>query len=105
MSDMTFERMIGQMTPQIYHSLKQAVSLRKWPDGRFLTPEQTELCLEAVIRYEVQQNVPEEQRVGYLERRTCGADSSGSDVSPELAGLGQDVGQTAVKGESGGGEQ
>ncbi|OBX37440.1 hypothetical protein A8U91_01806 [Halomonas elongata] len=38
MSDMTFERMIQQMTPDIYASLKQAVSLRKWPDGRFLTP-------------------------------------------------------------------
>lgn len=102
MSDMTFERMIAQMTPGIYHSLKQAVSLRKWPDGRFLTPEQTELCLEAVIRYEAQQNVPEEQRVGYLERRTCGADSSGSDVSPAMAGLGQDVGQDVGGGVKGG---
>ncbi|HSH48990.1 MAG TPA: DUF1315 family protein [Halomonas sp.] len=97
MSEMTFERMIEQMTPDIYLGLKQAVSLRKWPDGRFLTPEQTELCMEAVIRYEVQQNVPEEQRVGYLERRTCGAGSSGSDISPEMAGLGQDVGGGAKR--------
>ncbi|MFM9271270.1 YeaC family protein [Halomonas elongata] len=93
MSDMTFERMIQQMTPDIYASLKQAVSLRKWPDGRFLTPEQTELCLEAVMRYEVENGMPEEQRVGYLERRTCGADSGGGNVSPELANLGQDVGR------------
>ena len=34
MSDMTFDKMINQMTPAIYESLKQAVSLRKWPDGR-----------------------------------------------------------------------
>lgn len=46
MSEMTFEKMINQMTPAIYESLKQAVSLRKWPDGRRLTPEQTELCLK-----------------------------------------------------------
>lgn len=92
MSDMTFERMIAQMTPDIYHSLKQAMSLRKWPDGRFLTTEQTALCMEAVIRYEAQQNVPEEQRVGYLERRTCGADSRGSDVTSDMAGLGHNVG-------------
>ncbi|MBB3232668.1 YeaC family protein [Halomonas stenophila] len=91
MSDMTFERMIQQMTPAIYESLKQAVSLRKWPDGRFLTAEQTELCLEAVMRYEVENGVPEPARVGYLERRTCGADSSGANVSPTLAGLARDA--------------
>ncbi|MDR5867715.1 YeaC family protein [Halomonas koreensis] len=91
MSDMTFERMIQQMTPAIYESLKQAVALRKWPDGRFLTAEQTELCLEAVMRFEVENGVPEEQRVGYLERRTCGADSGGAGVSPQMAGLGRDA--------------
>ncbi|GEK71493.1 MULTISPECIES: YeaC family protein [Halomonas] len=93
MSDMTFERMIQQMTPAIYESLKQSVALRKWPDGRFLTAEQTELCLEAVMRYEAENNVPAEERVGYLERRTCGADSSGAGVSPQQAGLGRDVGR------------
>ncbi|MBB3189796.1 YeaC family protein [Halomonas cerina] len=91
MSDMTFERMIQQMTPAIYESLKQAVSLRKWPDGRFLTPEQTELCLEAVMRYEMENGVPEQARVGYLEQRTCGGASSGADVPPERAGLARDA--------------
>ncbi|MBL1269725.1 MULTISPECIES: YeaC family protein [Halomonadaceae] len=91
MSEMTFEKMINQMTPAIYESLKQAVSLRKWPDGRRLTPEQTELCLEAVMRFEVENNVPEENRVGYLEQRTCGAAASGAGVSPELAGLARDA--------------
>ncbi|MBF59976.1 DUF1315 family protein [Halomonas sp. FeN2] len=91
MSEMTFEKMINQMTPAIYESLKQAVSLRKWPDGRRLTPEQTELCLEAVMRFEVENNVPEENRVGYLEQRTCGAAASGVGVSPELAGLARDA--------------
>ncbi len=93
MSDMTFDRMIQQMTPAIYDSLKQAVALRKWPDGRLLTPEQTELCLEAVMRYEIENNVPEEQRVGFLQQRTCGADSSGAGVDPELAGLAKDAGR------------
>ncbi|QEM82328.1 MULTISPECIES: YeaC family protein [Halomonas] len=91
MSDMTFERMISQMTPAIYESLKQAVALRKWPDGRRLTQEQTELSLEAVIRYEVENNVPPQQRVGYLEQRTCGGSSSGTDIPAELAGLGRDA--------------
>ncbi|TLF48733.1 DUF1315 family protein [Halomonas urmiana] len=92
MSEMSFDRMIQQMTPSIYESLKQAVSLRKWPDGRMLTAEQTELCLEAVMRYEVENQVPEEQRVGYLQRRTCGSVSSGAEVPPERAGLARDVG-------------
>ncbi len=91
MSDMTFEKMINQMTPAIYQSLKQAVELRKWPDGRYLTAEQTELCMEAVMRYEVENNVPDENRVGYLEQRTCGAGASGEGVSPELAGLAKDA--------------
>ncbi|MBN8413638.1 YeaC family protein [Halomonas denitrificans] len=91
MSDMTFERMISQMTPAIYQSLKQAVSLRKWPDGRMLTPEQTELCMEAVMRYEHENNVPEDSRIGYLEQRTCGAAASGAGVSAEMAGLARDA--------------
>lgn len=91
MSEMTFEKMINQMTPAIYESLKQAVSLRKWPDGRRLTPEQTELCLEAVMRYEAENNVPEENRVGYLEQRACGAAASGAGVTPEMAGLARDA--------------
>ncbi|WNK19177.1 DUF1315 family protein [Halomonas piscis] len=91
MSDMTFDKMIRQMTPTLYASLKEAVALGKWPDGRRLTAEQTELCLEAVMRYEVESGVPEDQRVGYLSRRTCGAGSDGSGVSPAMAGLGEDA--------------
>ncbi|MGY4876254.1 YeaC family protein [Vreelandella aquamarina] len=91
MSDMTFEKMINQMTPAIYQSLKQSIELRKWPDGRYLTAEQTELCLEAVMRYEFENNVPEQNRVGYLEQRTCGAGATGQGVSPELAGLAKDA--------------
>ncbi|GAB2784750.1 YeaC family protein [Halomonas shantousis] len=71
MGEMTFDRMVSQMTPAIYESLKQAVQLRKWPDGRRLTPEQTELCLEAVIKYEAEHKVPEEQRVGYIGTVNC----------------------------------
>lgn len=74
MSEMTFDKMIRQMTPAIYDSLKQAVSLRKWPDGRMLTSEQIELCLEAVMKYEVEHGVAPEQRVGYLEQSGCGSD-------------------------------
>ena len=76
MNEMTFDRMIQQMTPAIYESLKQAVQLRKWPDGRMLSAEQTELSLEAVMRYEIEHNVPEQQRVGYLGSINCGSSNS-----------------------------
>ncbi|MBF8222243.1 MULTISPECIES: YeaC family protein [Halomonadaceae] len=79
MSEMTFEKMIRQMTPAIYASLKQAVELRKWPDGRRLSEAQLELCLEAVLKYEVEHGVPESARVGYLERTSCGSQQSGED--------------------------
>ncbi|GGX95478.1 hypothetical protein GCM10007160_23830 [Litchfieldella qijiaojingensis] len=76
MSDMTFDDMIRHMTPTIYESLKQAVALRKWPDGRVLSPEQVELCLEAVIKYEIEHEVAPESRVGYLEHAGCGGSDS-----------------------------
>ncbi|SDL08964.1 hypothetical protein SAMN05192555_102377 [Franzmannia pantelleriensis] len=78
MSEMTFDRMVQQMSPAIYTSLKQAVALRKWPDGRVLSAEQVELCLEAVIKYEVEHEVPAEERVGYLERTSCSSDGEDS---------------------------
>ncbi|GEK47988.1 DUF1315 family protein [Halomonas pacifica] len=79
MSEMTFEKMIRQMTPAIYASLKQAVELRKWPDGRRLSEAQLELCLEAVLKYEVEHEVPEASRVGYLERAGCASQQDGED--------------------------
>lgn len=81
MSEMTFDKMVQQMTPDIYESLKQAVSLRKWPDGRVLSAEQVELCLEAVIKYEAEHGVSPDQRVGYLDRTSCGSDADGGQDS------------------------
>lgn len=84
MSEMNFDRMVAQMTQEMYENFKQAIQLRKWPDGRRLTTEQTELCLEAVIKYEMIHEVPAEQRVGYLERNEC---ASGNHVSAEEASV------------------
>lgn len=84
MSDKSFDQMVAQMTPDMYESFKQGIQLRKWPDGRRLSPEQTELCLEAVIKYEMIHDVPAEERVGYLERNEC---ASGSTSSVEEAAI------------------
>ena len=56
---MTYEELIERLDPNVYRNLKQAIELGKWPDGRALTREQREISLH---------KVPEEQRVGYLDR-------------------------------------
>ncbi len=64
---MNFEQLITHITPDIYASLKKAVELRKWPDGRVLTSEQLALCMEAVINYE-HRFVDEKDRTGYIDK-------------------------------------
>ena len=76
----TFAQMIENITPEIYESLKTAVELGKWADGRKLTREQKELSLQAVIAWEMQ-NLPEEQRTGYMGPQEC---SSKSEPVPNL---------------------
>ncbi len=63
---MTFAEMIEKMSPEIYTALKRGVELGRWPNGQKLTAEQKEISMEAVLRYEVQSNIPEDQRVGYI---------------------------------------
>lgn len=64
---MEYQQAIVDMSPEVYRSLKRAVELGKWPDGRRLTTEQRARCLEAVIAWG-RLNLPEEQRVGYIDR-------------------------------------
>ena len=54
----SFNQAIENITPEIYQNLKLAIEIGKWPDGRKLTQEQKELCLQAVIAWELQ-NLPE----------------------------------------------
>ncbi len=69
---MTFEELLKSMTPEMHAAMKQAVELGKWPDGRRLSKEDKETCLQAVIAYDHQQDIPTEERVGYIgERQNC----------------------------------
>ncbi|MGE8405837.1 MAG: YeaC family protein [Pseudomonas sp.] len=70
----TFAQMIENITPEIYESLKLAVEIGKWSDGRKLTDEQRELSLQAVIAWEIQ-NLPEDQRTGYMGPQECASKS------------------------------
>ncbi len=64
---MDFEQLISNITPDIHRSLRRAVEIGKWPDGRSLSDEQRALCMEAVIAYEAR-HVDETERVGYIDR-------------------------------------
>ena len=64
---MTPEDLIRSLTPEVYENLKKSVELGRWPDGRVLTKEQKALSLEAVIQYEIINDIPAADRVGYME--------------------------------------
>lgn len=65
---MRFEDLATQMTPDIYSRLREAVELGRWPNDVVLTKEQKNLCLQAIITYEVNNDVPIEQRTGYVQQ-------------------------------------
>ena len=52
--------------------LKRAVEIGKWPDGKPLTAEQRQLCMEAMIVYE-HKNLPPEEHTGYIPPKPGGA--------------------------------
>jgi|TARA_R110002049_G_scaffold74278_4_gene191682 uncharacterized protein YeaC (DUF1315 family) len=64
---MNFKDVAQQISPDIYRRFKEALELGKWPDGRALSKEQKEICLQAVIVYEAAQGVPEEKKTGYVD--------------------------------------
>ncbi|AZC18796.1 MULTISPECIES: YeaC family protein [Pseudomonas] len=76
----SFVEMIENITPDIYRSLKLAVEIGKWSDGRKLTPEQRELSLQAMIAWEMH-NLPEEERTGYMGPQEC---SSKAETVPNI---------------------
>lgn len=65
---MTFEEIIQKIDPQIYKNLRTAIELGKWPDGRVLTREQKEISMQAVIYYEGKADIPESERIGFIDR-------------------------------------
>lgn len=63
---MNFDELAANMTPDIYSRLREAIELGRWPTGSVLTKEQKALCLEAIIKYEIAQDIPVEQRTGFI---------------------------------------
>ena len=62
-----FTEFARKLSPDTYRDLKRSLELGRWPDGRALSPEQRELCMDAIISYEAA-HLPEEERTGYMEQ-------------------------------------
>ena len=79
----SFAHLISNITQDVYVSLKLAVEIGKWPDGRKLTQEQKELSLQAVIAWELK-NLPEEERTGFMNGQECGSKSKKAATESDL---------------------
>ncbi len=64
---MSYKNLLAQITPEIYANMRRAIGIGRWPDGRKLTDQQRQDCMQAVIAYE-QINVSERERTGYIDR-------------------------------------
>jgi len=82
---LSFNEMIESMTHDVYESMKTSIEIGKWPNGQPLTPEQKEYSLKAVIAYEHLRNIPEEKRVGFIDRTRPDGNQHGCDpLQPEV---------------------
>lgn len=80
---MNLEQLLSAITPEIYENLKRSVELGKWPDGRKLTKDQKELCMEAMIYFESKAGMDESAKTGYLDTKkvkktSCNTDKEAS---------------------------
>ena len=72
---MNIEEIYKALNPEIYEKFKTAIEIGKWPDGRPLSAEQKQICMQAVIAYE-HKYVEAENRTGYVPPKPtdCGDD-------------------------------
>lgn len=72
----SLEDILATMNPEILMNMKTAVETGRWANGGKLTPEQTELCLQAIIAWE-QRHLPEHERTGFIDRTGLGTKPQG----------------------------
>lgn len=78
-----FVELLANLDENTYQQFKTALELSKWPDGRRLTQEQKETVMMAIIAWE-QQNLPEDQRTGYMGGQECGSKNKKSTIDDSL---------------------
>ena len=78
---MDYQQLIDGMSPDIFRSLKRALELGKWPDGKDLSPEQRQNAMQAVIAWG-ERHLPAHERVGFIDKGHKAGDSC-DDEQPE----------------------
>lgn len=74
--------MIRDMSPEVYQSLKRALELGKWPDGRVLSRTQREETMQAIIAWDAIHQ-PGGQRIGAIDKgRKAGDSCDSSEETP-----------------------
>lgn len=75
---MKLDEVAQALTPEIHERFKEAVAIGKWPDGKTLTQEQKEICIQAIIAYE-HKNLQVEDRTGYVPPKNSACAPDGND--------------------------
>ncbi|MCK0536534.1 DUF1315 family protein [Alcanivorax quisquiliarum] len=79
-----FAALVDSMSMEVWHNMRRAVETGRWPDGRRLTAEQRQLSLQAVLAWEVRNEVPEDQRTGFVPVPECDTDDPQTEQPVDL---------------------
>ena len=80
---MDLKQLIQNITPEIYQNLKRAIEIGKWPDGREVSTEQRENAMQAVIAYEIEHNLADQQRVGFVNMSGSNCHNEDGSTKPD----------------------
>ena len=61
------QTILASLTSEVVEKFRVAIELGKWPDGRRLTVEQRETCMQAVMVWE-HEHLPPAERIGYIHK-------------------------------------
>nr|WP_317199755.1 DUF1315 family protein [uncultured Psychrobacter sp.] len=61
------QTILATLTPEVVERFKVAIELGKWPDGRALSDEQRQTCMQAVMIWE-HEHLPPAERTGYIHK-------------------------------------
>lgn len=64
---MNKQTILDSLTPEIVDKFRTAIELGKWADGRKLTDEQRQTCMQAVMVWE-HEYLDAKDRVGYIHK-------------------------------------
>lgn len=78
---MSEKEYLNALNDDVIQRFKTAIEIGKWPDGRLLSNEQRETCMQAIIVYEYD-NLPEDHRTGYVPPKETPCDTSHDDPAP-----------------------